>query len=190
MSLGQVLELPSGSWVNDPFEAQVLAIETKNKSAGGKFWVCTLGDSNTSARAEMALFTAPKFAQGDTIEIGGKGIKFEETQYGNKISAGKNAEIHVTHSAAAGRPAPAQNNSHRPAVPGPAPAEPPQRPGDVTEFHRTMKKMALFYCHAMKYAAEIDQRIPFVTPEQQQACVSTLFIEGCKRQLVDIVPAL
>ena len=63
------------------------------------------------------------------------------------------------------------------------------RPGDTSEFHRIMKKMALFYCHAMDYAEQINKRVPFVTPEQQQACVSTLFIEGARRNLIDVVPA-
>lgn len=65
----------------------------------------------------------------------------------------------------------------------------PSRPGDNSEFHKTMRKMALTYCHAKDYAAEIDKRSPFTTPEQEQACVSTLFIEAARRNLIDIVPA-
>lgn len=69
------------------------------------------------------------------------------------------------------------------------PHHPEIRLGDQSEFHKTMKRMALLYCHAKDYAAEIDKRTPFTTPEQEQACVSTLFIAADRRNLLDIVPA-
>ncbi len=81
------------------------------------------------------------------------------------------------------------------ATAAPQPANPAQeslpldRPGDTSEFHKVMKKMALTYLHAKDYAAQIGKRSPFSTVEQEQACVATLFIESARRNLIDIVPA-
>jgi len=98
LSLAEVCEMTSGEWINDPFTAVVSKITPKigKPPKSQKFWVCTLSDTTGSASVEMAVFTAPKFKEGDQIEVGGQGNKFEDDpQWGKKIKTGMKTEIHV-----------------------------------------------------------------------------------------------
>ena len=98
ISLAQVCEMQSGEWINDPFMAVVSKITPRvgKPPKNQKFWVCTLSDTTGSAEVEMATFTAPKFKEGDQIEVGGQGNKFEnDPQWGKKIKTGMKTEIHV-----------------------------------------------------------------------------------------------
>lgn len=187
LTVAEVYEMSPGdaenaTWINPGMIATV--IKMTRIETGKLRWPCQLVDPDgTSASLEMTIFAAPKFREGDVIEISGKG--FRRTEYNGKaqVAVGKETEIHIIGKAPAAGHAPA----HPPAGGhGPAPAE---RPGDVSEFHRTFKRMALMYCHAMDYADKIAERTPFAGDEQYQACVSTLFIEGARRNLIDIVPA-
>lgn len=93
-SLAEVVERQDG-WIDEGLTAVVRSIEQKTaQKTGRKFWVCQLGDTTGSASAEMAVFAPPKFGEGDLIEVTGKGLKFENGQYGPKISLGKTSEVH------------------------------------------------------------------------------------------------
>lgn len=103
ISLADVADLPDDSWINEGFFAVVDSIEQKttgpkSRTPGKKFWVCTLGSQTGPETAEWSLFFAPKFGEGDLIEVTGSGIKRKVDAYngGIKIQAGDKAIITVT----------------------------------------------------------------------------------------------
>ena len=195
LSVAEVCEMQPGdehnaTWINPGFIARVGEIQSTNvKKTGKPMHICTLHDTVGSASISMTVFTnKPGFDTGDTIEVSGKGLRRSEFRGLDQVSVGRETEIHVVSAGAAPAPrAAASAGAAQPRDRSAAPAE-AARPGDSSEFHRTMKKMSLMYCHAMDYAAAIDKRTPFHTPEQMQACTSTLFIEGARRNLIDIAP--
>lgn len=95
LSVAELCELPNDSWVNDGFTAIVRAIEKKSKKAGGFFWKLKLGDTTGSAIVGCAMFTAPKFDEGQQVDFLGSGIKFKNGQYGPEVTVGDKTEIHV-----------------------------------------------------------------------------------------------
>src|SRR5262245_9849729 len=89
LSITEVLEIEPGenSWVNEGLIAVVRKIELI--TAGKKRWRCTLGDTvQRGAVLTMTLFFPPKFGEGDTIEITGKGIKRKEFNNYPEVSVG------------------------------------------------------------------------------------------------------
>lgn len=198
LSVAEVLELMPGdekdaTWINPGFRAIVSKIvKAKGKKSPFRpMVICTLVGTNDVGELGMTVFQASvPFNEGDEIEVSGQGLR--RTQYNGieQASPGKGTTFHVITKGDRGHvepPAgsrPVDNERH----PDPA-AGSAARPGDNSEFHRAMKKMALMYCHAKDYAGEINKRSPFTTPEQEQTCVSTLFIEGARRNLIDIAPA-
>ena len=96
LSVAELCELPTDSWVNDGFTAVAEMIERRiAKKTQKPFWVCTMSDTTGSASVELAMFTAPKFNKGDQVDFLGQGIKFKTTEYGPKVSVGEKTEIHV-----------------------------------------------------------------------------------------------
>lgn len=96
MSVAEVSELPSDSWINNGFTAVIDGIEAKTSNKTGKrFWKVRLADSTGSKTINATLFFAPKFSEGDTVDFLGQGLKFKTGQYGDEVSIGDKAEIHV-----------------------------------------------------------------------------------------------
>ncbi len=102
ISLSAVAELPDDTWIDGGFFAVVDSIEDKktgptSKRPNSKFWVVNLSSQTGPETAEWSLFTFPKFAAGDLIEVTGKGIKRKVDSYngGIKIQAGDKAIITV-----------------------------------------------------------------------------------------------
>lgn len=96
LSVAELTELPTDSWVNDGFTAVIRSIERKVSKANKPFWKCKLADTTGSATVGMTLFVSPKFNEGDQVDFLGSGIKFKNgTQYGPEVSVGDKAEIHV-----------------------------------------------------------------------------------------------
>lgn len=196
LSVAEVLELMPGdeenaTWINPGFRAVVSSIKSTKSKAGNPMHICTLRDTAIDAEISMTEFKPSiAFSQGDTIEVSGQGLRRTIYNGMDQVSTGKGTTVHVITRGSGNKaeaPAgsrPVDNERHPDSAPPAA-----GRPGDNSEFHRAMKKMALMYCHAKDYAGEINKRSPFTTPEQEQACVSTLFIEGARRNLIDIAPA-
>lgn len=95
LTIAQLCGLAPDSWVNDGFIATVRTIEIKNKKAGGNFWKCALADPTGATTVNCSLFVAPRFKQGDVIEVTGKGIKYKDGQYGKEVSVSDKASINV-----------------------------------------------------------------------------------------------
>lgn len=114
-TIAEVCQMRDGEWVNEGVAARVSTIETKtagpkSKNPGKKFWVVTLVAEDGPENVELSLFFAPKFREGDLIELTGKGIKFTQNNYGNKLSIGQETEITVVSNATRER-APAPRSS-------------------------------------------------------------------------------
>lgn len=98
LTVGQVLEIPAGdrdnaSWINPGLIAAVAQIELIER--GKKRWKCTLEDPDTGAAIEMTLFSAPKFRQGDSLEIAGQGLRRTEFNGTAQVSIGQKTTITV-----------------------------------------------------------------------------------------------
>lgn len=98
LSVAEVCEMQAGDkentvWINPGFVGVVRSI---NPRVGAKkTWPCMIADTVGSSTIEICLFQAPKFNEGDLIEISGKGLR--RTEYNGKPQAaiGKDTEIHV-----------------------------------------------------------------------------------------------
>lgn len=185
LSVAQLLEIvPSeDSWVNDGFTAVVRAIKPPPANDAKKFWKCTLADTTGSATISMTVFFAPKFSEGDQIDVVGQGIKRKEYNGTAEVSVGQKSEIHIVGRAV-------RNQEPGTASPAAAGAE-AQPKGD---FHKVMKRQALLYLHCLDYARQVDAKNKAVTgthlvPDLFQACVSSLFIEANRQGISGMVPA-
>lgn len=73
-----------------------------SKKTGKNFWPVLLSDAeNESAVIGCSFFSAPKFKQGDTIELAGSGMRRTEYQGKAQISVGKSTTVHVINAALA-----------------------------------------------------------------------------------------
>jgi len=200
LSVSQVVALEPGdednaTWINPGFCGVVESIEKKPKRAGGFLWQCTIQDLNDDAQIYVSFFQAPKFSEGDTIEIFGQGLR--RTEYNGKPQAavGKSTEVAVVAAARPGSNQPASRpaQSQPPADTGYQPQEPAG--ANPTGFHGKMKAHALLYLHCLAYARKINttqvaQGHAAMEPAQFQACVSTLFIAGDRCGLAVNPPAM
>lgn len=182
LSISQVIALPTGTWINDGFTAVVRSIEQKTAKPpkNTTFWVCLLGDAAASSQVEMAVFTAPKFREGDRIDVTGNGIKFESGRYGPKVSIGRDTVVSLVGTAvrSEGQPVPRS-------------ASPQGGGGGGGDFDLQMKRIIFLYCHADSYALRAQDLCGNRwSPDELQACRSSIFIEACRRNLIDIVPPL
>lgn len=197
LSIAEVLELSldaeGGAWVNDGFTAVIRSVGPKPNRANKKIWAVELGDTTGSASLPMSMFMAPKFAAGQRVDFLGKGIRFKDSpQYGKEMKISDKTEIHVLGGAVhgSGQPVPREGKPTDDSRGDGAASSPP--PGsNRAEFHLQMKKMGILYCHADAYARKADALCGSNwSPEERQACRSSLFIEACRRNLLDIVPPL
>lgn len=98
-TIAEVANMPDG-WLNGLY-AVVDSIEPKKsgpnaKKPGSPFWVVNLADATGPETAEMVMFgKPPTFSAGACLDITGKGVKKETTQYGMKISIGMETVITV-----------------------------------------------------------------------------------------------
>lgn len=193
-----------GVWVNGALEVAVRNAQPKNGRAPSK---ATAYDPHTGQEIKLASFGLNLASLiGRLIRIDGKGNKAKEFNGEIEVTVGKNGTIDDI-GAADGRPAPAPRASnpaprddsrggpppdesrHSTPAEDPPPAE--QRVDPVVYFHREMAKLGLGYLHALQYADDVQERYNFeLTPEQAQACVSTIFISADKRGLFHKVPKL
>lgn len=203
LTIAEVCQMRDGEWINEGVAALVSTIETKTagpkaKNPGKKFWVVTLTATDGPENVELSLFFAPKFREGDLIELTGKGIKFTQNNYGNKLSIGQETEITVVSNATRERsPAPRSSAPQDDSRGGRddrqdednAPYSSPANP----HFHQKMSAAALFYLHCLSYASKINTTLkatghPEMSPDHFQACVSTLFIAGDRSGLAVAPP--
>lgn len=98
LSVAEVCEMQAGDkenavWINPGFVGVVRSITPRQGAR--KTWPCIIADTVGSATIEICLFQAPKFSEGDQIEISGKGLR--RTEYNGKPQAtiGKDTEIHI-----------------------------------------------------------------------------------------------
>lgn len=117
LSVAELIELPTDSWVSDGFTAVIRSIERKvGKPPGNRvFFKCVLADTTGSATVGACLFFAPKFKEGDSVDFLGQGIKFKNGQYGAEVSMGDKADIRVV-----GKSVHAEEQAHRAAAGAPA----------------------------------------------------------------------
>lgn len=196
MSVAEVLEIqPSeNSWINDGFTAVVLNITQSPPNAAKKNWKCLLGDTTNSAQINMTVWTAPRFAVGDRIDVLGQGIKRKEYRGAAEVGVGQKTEIHVlghqveAQSRPVARPTASDAGEARGHEAGPADA-------GAVKFHQAMSANALLYLHCLTYARKINTTLkagdhPEMAPDHFQACVSTLFITADRAGLSVMPPAI
>lgn len=84
-------------YVNNEVLAEVGPIEQKTGKAPNnvRFWKFPLRDTTSGQEVGGSMFTAPRFKEGDVIKISGQGIKYEDGQYGKKLSWGEKAQVTV-----------------------------------------------------------------------------------------------
>lgn len=76
LSVSQVAALPDDSWVSPGLAARCAGIEViAMKKRTGNFYKAVLTEADGSNAIAMSIFTVPKFAAGDDIQVTGKGIK-------------------------------------------------------------------------------------------------------------------
>jgi hypothetical protein len=122
LSVAELLELPSDSWVNDGFTATVVQIERKMSQKTQKpFWKCKLQDTTGSACVNLTMFRAPKFSEGQQVDFVGAGIKFKDGQYGQEVSISDKTEIHVVGQSAHHEEQQERASNLQPAVNGSSP---------------------------------------------------------------------
>jgi len=97
LSIAEVFELPSGdkdnpSWVGE-FTGVVNRLTPKTSKEGKKYWVCVIGDLTGSAEIEMSVFTAPKFYEGDVIEVTGQGMRRTEYQGKAQVALSQKSQV-------------------------------------------------------------------------------------------------
>jgi hypothetical protein len=104
LTVAQVLELAPGdqenaTWVNPGFTAVVDSIERIEK--GKLRWNCVFVDESSPEIAiHSTLFTAPKFSEGDRIEMSGKGLRRTEYKGTQQVTPGRDTMVHVLSGAA------------------------------------------------------------------------------------------
>lgn len=193
LSVQQVCALAPGdeqnaSWINPGFAGVVNQITKRQSKAGKSFWVCVIGDVNAPDMVEMSLFTAPKFSEGDLIDVHGKGLR--RTEYNGKpqVAVGKETQIDVSggrQPAAYAPPTAAKSNS-RPFNDSRGSDSHPdlEAAGKCANgFHPMMQAHSLLYLHCLAYARKINTTLkadghPVMSEGQFQACVSTLYINA------------
>lgn len=83
-------------WLDNGVAVVVTSIrEEVAKKSKRKFHIIGLQDPTGPETAEWSCFSWPKFKEGDVLEITGRGVKIENSQWGLKISAGDKADIKV-----------------------------------------------------------------------------------------------
>lgn len=99
LSVAEVFELQPGdddnpTWINPGMIAVVQSVERKMGKNGKPRWPVVFADQTGSATVESAFFSAPKFSEGDVVQLEG-GLR--RTEYNGKaqVSIGKNATINV-----------------------------------------------------------------------------------------------
>jgi hypothetical protein len=98
LSIAEVYEMTPGDkdspvWV-DEFTGVVNSIEQKQgKESGKKFWTCVIGDLTSPAEIQMSVFTAPKFSEGDVIEVTGQGMRRTEYNSTAQVTISKNTQV-------------------------------------------------------------------------------------------------
>lgn len=96
LSVSAVLALPSDSWVNGGLRAVCSHQERKVSSKTNKpFWKIEFTDQENGALLKSMMFFAPKFSEGQVVELTGSGLKFKNGQYGPELSIGDKAVITV-----------------------------------------------------------------------------------------------
>lgn len=101
LSVAEVLEMVPGddrnaTWVNPGLIAVVREIKrTEVKKTGKPMFICTLADTVGSATISMTVFAAPKFTEGDQIEIRGQGLRRTEFRGLQQISPSQKTEFHL-----------------------------------------------------------------------------------------------
>lgn len=160
MSVAEVLEIvPSDdSWVNDGFVALVRSIKPPPANAQKKFWKCVLGDTTGGASINLTLFAAPKFREGDTIEVVGKGIKRKDYNGTPEVSIGKTTEFHVVTRASAGSPPPQSQAS-------PSEPEPHQSPNEHGAGHTSSPVNQ--YIHGQTVGMAMKEALTLVTRDMK-----------------------
>lgn len=99
LSVAEVYELQPGgednpTWINPGMIAVVRSMERKIGKNNKPRWAVVFADQTGSATVESAFFSAPRFAEGDLVQLEG-GLR--RTEYNGKaqVSIGKNSTVNV-----------------------------------------------------------------------------------------------
>lgn len=180
-----------GVWA-DVFDCVVNRAHPKE---GNKPSKADIYDPANGTQAKLAWFGGNlQQYEGKIIRIGGKGNKAKLYSGNVEISVGgKNGTITVQGDAQKGATPP--QSAAQPGQPGnnqpPPTRDETPKVDPVTFFHREMSKQSLGYLHCLQYAQDIQSKtVSGMPPDQFQACVSALYIEGNKRGFFNRVPKL
>lgn len=121
LSVAQVCDLEPGdeenaTWINPGFTGVVREVASKKSKAGKPFYPCIIADMTGPETIEVSFFNRrPPFAEGDVVDIFGKGLRRTEFNGNAQASLGRETEIAVVgqsahepeqrHAAATGAPA-------------------------------------------------------------------------------------
>lgn len=177
----------AGEWVNGEFQA---IVQNATQGQGNKPSKADLIDPDNNNISCAVGWFGGDFVRlsGSLCHFGGKGMKIKSYRGKPELTLGKETTVNIITAA----PEPKSNSAATP------PQGKPLSPGaaalskDPSEqaviFHRTMKKIALFYLHCDQYVLDIERKRGVLLPEQRQAAVASLFITGKDKGLLDIVP--
>lgn len=111
LSVAQVCDLQPGdaenaTWINPGFSGVVIEITSKLTKAKKNFWPCVIQDLSGEETISVSFFTAPKFREGDTVEIHGKGLRRTEFNGQPQAAIGRETVVDVVHGTRERAPAP------------------------------------------------------------------------------------
>lgn len=183
---------PEGVWVDE----LDLAVKRSTPAEGTRPSKASAYDPTNGQEATIAWFGGDLARyENKIVRIGGKGNKAKIYKGNLEISIGKNGTLQMIGEASAPKTTHAPEGAPRDDSRGggggnPPPAAAP-KVDPSTYFHREMAKLSLGYLHAFQYALDVRAKLKHeMTPEQFQACVSTVYISADKRGLFGKVPKL
>lgn len=178
-----------GEWVNGFFHAVVRNAKPRQGNKPSKADLCDPDSPNIKVAAAWFGGDLSDF-EGATCIFDGKGMKVKSYKGKAELNIGKDALVNLLTAAPKGAaPAPAADGGG--ATPPRTPPKDTPKVDPTVYFHRELAKMSLGYLHCLQYAQDIQTKTPGgMPPEQFQACVSSLFIEGNKQGLFAKVPKL
>lgn len=123
LSVAQVAAMTPGdeqnaTWINPGVTGSVASISKKKSKTGKQFWACELQDMTGPQILPFTLFVAPRFSEGDVIDIHGKGLRLGEYNGKAVIQLGRDTEISVIGQSAHHKEQTERRESGAPAVNG------------------------------------------------------------------------
>ena len=166
------------SYINGSFKAVV-----SNCRDGDKVSTCTLSDpdnSNVSITGKLWGRNASRY-EGMIVLFSGAGMRRGEYKGTAEVSIGDKAKVDVF-----------QNLNGDAGMHKPAAAAKPAAMANLN-FHEELTKIGSLYTYCMKEGMKVREMVELatnhtMTPEQFQACVSSIFIEANRKSLSAFLP--